>query len=206
MGIWIILDRSLGTKLVVGFTGFVICVFGIVRIVPLVRTQKKGVSKMVIVLEILIDLAIGAFLFYGAFKTQAGKDDTLSNITRDYYRYFLGAVLYLKGVFYFITTALLGEVTNKKEFWLHIVIMTLGVVVFALNIDASSLALFIAVISLLAGVAAGTAAGGSYFNYRKRVVLPKKKEKEAEETEEDEDSEEANILPSANDDDRPYVN
>ncbi len=211
MGIWIIVDtyvgdNTLGPRLVMGFTGFVICVFAVIRVVPLVRTQKSTNSKMVILTEIILDIVVGAFLFYGAFSIEAGKESAISDFCNKYYNYLVGGVLYLKGVFYFITTSLLNEVTNKKEFWLHVLIMSIGVIICSFkNLNAGALGLFIAIISLLSGVAAGGAAGGSYFKYRKNVVLPKKAEKEKQENKEEETNDEANILPSDNDDNRPYV-
>ncbi len=204
MGIWILLDKSLGIKLGVGFTGLVIIVFGLIRIVPLIKTQKSGTSKMVIVGEIIIDFLIGAFLFYGAFKVQQGENSGIGLFVAKYYRYFLGAVLYLKGVFYFIITSLLAEKTNKFEFWVHILIMTVGVFVFAMNFDASNLAIFIAILCLLSGVAAGLTSGGSYYIYRKNVVKTKENAKEVNDVEEKKIDK--NILPEDEiDSKRPFV-
>lgn len=201
MGIWIILDNSLGVKLGVGFTGLVIVIFGLIRIVPLVRTQKATNSKLLIVGEIIIDILIGAFLFYGAFKVQQGENTKIGDFVTNYYRYFLGFVLYIKAVFYFITTSLLNEKTTKFEFWIHILIMSVAVVVFALDFDASHLAIFIAVLCLLSGLASGLTAGGSYYLYRKNVVRTKTVEKE-ETTKE----EEGVILPEVDEDKKqPFV-
>lgn len=186
LGLWILLDKNLGTSLALGITGLVVVIMGIIRIIPLIRTQKSGTAKALILVEIVIDIAIGAFLFYAATAYQKDNSSSLGEFTNKYYRFFLGAILYLKGVFYFINTSLLKERTNKFEFWFHIVVMTIGAMIFALNFDAKKIGIIIAVISLIFALILIVMGGSSYYNYRKSVVKPKEEKKEEPKEEQDE--------------------
>lgn len=208
MGIWILVDKNFGASLAVAFTGIVIILFGLVRIIPLVKSRKTGSAKAITTIEIVINLALGVFLIYGAIELR--KNSTIGNFISDYYRYFLGFVFYAKGIFYFINSSLLKEETNKLEFWLHIVIITIAVVIFATNFDATNLAILIAILALLCAVFLVGMSGGSYYNYRKTLNKKPKKEKnkESEKDIKDEPSEEEIILPhdETNKNEETYIN
>lgn len=193
MGVWILIDRNFGSSLAVAFTGIVIIIFGIVRIIPLVKSRKTGLAKFTSALEIIINVLLGVFLIFGATKIKANSD--IGDFIEKYYRFFLGFVFYAKAVFYFINTSLLKEETNKFEFWLHILIITIAVIIFATNFDAKDLAIFIAILALLCAVFLIGMSGGSYYNYRKTINKKVKKEKVSEEQDDDNKDEEI-ILPT----------
>lgn len=203
LGVWIIADRNLGTTMAIGVTGAVVVIFGIARIIPLIRTQISGSAKLTVVIEIIMDILLGAFLFFAAVQLQRDPESGLGKFVDSYYRFFLGFVLYAKGVFYFIITSLLNEKTTKFEFWMHILIMTLGVVIFAIDFDASRLALVIAIICLLASLVLIAVSGSSYYNYRKSIHKPTEKTKNTQD--EIAKEEEETILDIPQDDDRPVV-
>lgn len=167
LGVWILVDKSLGTKLSIGVTGASIFLLGILRFIPLFKGVKNKKTKLSIFGEIAIEIIVGIFLFIVAFLMQKNGESSLSNFVSKYYKYFLGSVLYLKAVFYFINTSLLHEDTYKMEFWTHIIIITLACIVFALNFDASSIGLLVAILCLLSALAIGAASGGSYYKYHK---------------------------------------
>lgn len=193
IGVWILIDRSFGSSLAIAFTGIAIIIFGIVRIIPLVKSRKTGLAKFSTILEIIINLGLGAFLIFAA--TEVKKDTGLGDFVDSYYKYFLGFVFYAKAIFYFVNSSLLKEETNKFEFWLHILIITIAVVIFACDFDASSLALFIAILALICAVFLIGMSGGSYYNYRKTINKKPKKEKEMS-NEETNENEETLILPT----------
>lgn len=206
LGIWILVDRAgFGASLAVAFTGIVIIIFALVRIIPLVRSRKTALGKFVILIEILINFLLGIFLIYGA--TQISKETDFGNFINTYYRFFLGFVFYAKAVFYFINSSLLKEETSKLEFWLHILIITLAVVIFATDFDATKLALLIAILSLICAVFLVGMSGGSYYNYRKTIGKKPNKAKEEKKEENNEASEEEIILPNKEEShDQTYVN
>lgn len=183
LGIWILIDRSsFGASLAVAFTGIVILIFAIVRIIPLIKARKTGLAKFLTTLEILINIILGVFLIYGS--TAVRDNNNLGNFINEYYKFFLGFVFYAKAIFYFINSSLLKEETNKLEFWLHILIITLAVVIFATDFDATGLALLIAILALICAAFFILMSGGSYYNYRKTInktkVIKEDKEKEVE--------------------------
>ena len=205
VGIWLLVDKTLAASLAVGFTGIVICLFGLIRVIPLFKARKGNMAKFVTILEIVINVLLGLFLIYAATIIKK-EDNVLGDFVTKYYRFFLGFAFYLKSIFYFINTSLLKEETNKFEFWVHILIITIAVVIFATNFDASNLAIFIAILSLICGVFLIGMAGGSYFNYRKTINKKPKKVKEEKENIE-ENKEEELILPTNDEkNNETYVN
>lgn len=185
VGLWIIFDKTMGTKISLGFTGVAILLFGLIRIVPLIRSVKSTKAKWVSLLEILIDLLIGGAVFTVAILFEKNGESALTKFVNTNYKYILGIVFYLKAVFYFINTSLLKEETSKFEFWVHILVISVACLIFALNFDATKLGYVIAALCLLCALFLGYESGSNYFNYRKQN--PKLKEKKKDKHKENKD-------------------
>lgn len=174
VGLWIIFDKTMGTKISLGFTGVAILLFGLIRIVPLVKSVKSTKAKWVSLLEIFVDLLIGGAVFAVAILFEKNGESNLTKFVNNNYKYILGIVFYLKAVFYFVNTSLLKEETTKFEFWVHILVISVACLIFALNFDATKLGYVIAALCLLCALFLGYESGSNYFNYRKKN--PKLKE------------------------------
>ncbi len=203
LAIWLFIDSSFAASLTIIVTGIATIIFGITRLIPLVKTRKSALAKVTTIIEIIINILLGVFLLYAS--TYVKEDTDFGNFINNYYRYFLGFIFYAKAIFYFINTSLIKEETNKVEFWLHILIITLAVVIFASNIDATKLAILVAVLAIICGIFLIGVAGGTYNNYRKTLNKKPKVSKD-EEKEEDIEDEEEIILPNPEDAEQPYVN
>lgn len=170
LGVWIIFDKTLGAKLVVGFTGALIIIFAVVRVVPLIRTLKAKQSKYLCTLEVLINLLIGAFVFYGAVAINKDSNGFVAKFVSNYYIFLLGAVFYLRGLFYFTCCIMYKEETDKAKFWSHILVLTLGAVCFTLkDFEISTLSIIIAIIALASSAYLIFDGGKNYNNYRRQI-------------------------------------
>ncbi len=171
LGMWIIFDSALGDRLVLAFTSLVIVIFAVIRVIPLLKTLKSGKSKSISMLEILVNLAIGVLMFYGAVvSAKDGKENEISTFAVKYYNFLVGGILYLRGLVYFMVSILYKEESDKTKFWGHVVILTLGVICVGLNKNlASQMSLAIAIIALICGAALVVEGGFSYGKYRKYV-------------------------------------
>lgn len=179
--------HTFGQKMIVGITGGVVFVYGIFRIVPLFKTLEHGWSKALTIIEVLVDLGVGVLLVLGGFDFAEEKSKLTTfligeNGDTGYYRMFLGLVLYLRAVIYFVCSISFQEKSDWQQLLTHIICITLGTVMFCRpEINADTLCYILLALSLLCGVILTGEGGYSYFNYRnnfKKLSEAKKKEKE----------------------------
>lgn len=184
LGVWICFDRSIGTTLVLGFSGAVIIIYAVIRVVPLIKTMKSRRGIALSLGEVVLDLIVGVILFYSAVKIKKDSSADFSEFMIKYYRYFMGSVFYIRGAIYFICTIFYKEETDRSKFWVHLAIMTIGAVIMAIdNLDAEMLALVIAILALICGAALAVEGGFGYGRYRKAIKDAREPKKEVEKVE-----------------------
>lgn len=225
LGLWICFDRALGETIVVGFTGAVVVIYALIRIIPLIKTLKSKRSVAINIIEMVFDFIVGILLFVAAIMIQKDSENWFAEFMGNYYKYFLGAVLYLRGVTFFVETVLYKEQTDRYKFWIHIACMTLGCIVVALDgFNAAKLALVIAILSLICAAAFMVDGGFHYFKYRNKIKEEREEktkdkgleapgvDKPKEEDITPEDKKDIDIVPTDTiidkdkPEDRPYVN
>lgn len=184
--------HAFGEKIIAGITGGVIFVYGIFRVIPLVKTLNSGWAKFLNILEVIFDLAAGVVLVLGGFDFSEEPSALTKFLIGDgssegYYRIIVGAVLYLRAVIYFISTIRFGEKSDWQQLLVHICLITLGTVMFCRpELNTDTLCYVLLALSLLCGVVLTVEGGYNYFNYRKKVKeISDAKEKEKEEAKED---------------------
>lgn len=167
-------------------TGIVAAFASIIRVVPLLRTLKSAKARLVSFVEILIHLALGAYLIFAAFYHWNVIEDVkeIENITGfakfnlQAYRFFVVALFYTRVVSYFWVTVLYKEETDNFKFWLHIIIMTLAILLAAIELTPQTIVYTLVVLAFGSAIVIGGEAGGGYFRYRKEVSAKKEKKKE----------------------------
>ena len=128
-------------KLVLYITATLFIFLGIARFIPLLKTTKDKLLKLLYFLEIIIDVAAGVFIL-----SQAQKVDTLGNV----FGYIIGGVLYLRGFMHLYSTAFKNEPNVFLNFVFHIILLSLGVVIFIKgNVDSKLVGYVILAIILL---------------------------------------------------------
>lgn len=99
-------------------TGIVLTLFGLFRVIPLVKTTKTKSMKIILTIEVVLNIIIGGLLIYFGLK----ENPDLKSV----YGYLLGAILYARAVIYFLGTSIFKERTTPIIFILHIAFITLG--------------------------------------------------------------------------------
>lgn len=182
IGIWGIIDRDFLVPIVVGVTAAAILIFAVIRFIPLMKTLQTTRSRFLTIGEIAINILVGILLFYGSIMIFKDADEGFGKFMTNYYKYFLGGILYIRGLCYFICTVLFKEETDQIKFWSHIGFLTLGVLVCAIDgVSATSLAFVIAIFALLGAATLIVDAGFNYGKYRKYISANREKQKAKEE-------------------------
>lgn len=173
--------------------GAALIIFGFFRVIPLVKTTKDNLMKFIYIFEILLNLAAGVLLILEGSK---GDDANL-----DLLKYFIGAVLYLRGFLYFFATVMRKESTDYVKFFTHIAIFTLAVAVLIGDfLSVGVLAWIFLVVAVVSGGFIGFSGYGHYRKYRYEQAAKdetgkyKDKEKGLELPAEEEDSVEKEII------------
>ena len=176
LGIWLLADEASAKFIVLLFTGFVAIIFALVRFIPLMRTLKSGKSKAVNAVEILLDIVLAVYLILAAFSLRSDSQSSFSRFNDQNYRFFIALLLFIRVVSYFACTVLMKEETDRTKFFVHILLMSITMVLCALNnITSQWIALVIAVIAFLCSFALIGDGGIGYYRYRKKIVLERKK-------------------------------
>lgn len=159
-------------------TGMVLLIFGLFRIIPLVKTLKNKTLKILNIIEVSVNIIIGFLMLYFAFF-QEGK---LGNL----YGYLLGGVFYLRGLVYFVSVVLVHEKTYPIHFWVHLAFLTLGVVIFFNgDISTDTIVWIIFALSIIVATYLSFDGGGHYKRYRYELNPVKVKTKDKNKTKED---------------------
>jgi len=180
-------DQAIGSIYLL--TGIVAAFASIIRVVPLLKTLKSAKARLISFVEILIHLALGAYLIFAAFYHWNIIDEyeSLENITGfakfnlQAYRFFVVALFYTRVVAYFWVTVLCKEETDRFKFWLHIIIMTLAILLAAIELTPQTIVYTLVVLAFGSAIVIGGEAGGGYFRYRKEISAKKEKKKEKKE-------------------------
>lgn len=162
-----IFNRQFGEKMVVGIFGGIILLYGLYRIFPLIKTLEKPWSKRLCLVEILIDIIVGAMMLVGGFNFASDAND-YTEFMRNNFRFFLGAVVYLRGLIYCITSIIVGEKSDYKQFIANIICITFGVVIMCLEqFNASNLVWVMIALAFISGAYIVSEGGYDYGKYRK---------------------------------------
>jgi hypothetical protein len=184
-------------------TGIAIVIFSLLRVIPLIKSLNKETLRTINLIEIIFDTIIGGVIIYIglAHADKIGESALISMV----YTYSLAFFFYARGLVFFNSVVFLGEKTEVPKFWIHIVVLSLGVVI-AVYPDFSerTVGFILLLISLIGAGYLGVDGYGGYKKYREfQKELNAVKQKEAQK---DGKTEEAPILDPKKDEERPYVN
>lgn len=186
IGVALILGVGVVAKFVGGallaMVGCAFIVFGLLRIIPLVRTTSDKLMKWLYTAEIVVMVGIGVVMLY--LVSQQKEMDKI-------FGYLIGAVLYIRGFLFFMATTVRHEGSDKAKFLAHIIFITLGSMIIARGgFKESTLGWVIFAISILTAGFIGYSGYNNYRNYRnefaaKEITKRVKKEKEIAPTSEE---------------------
>lgn len=143
-------------------TGIILTIFGLFRVIPLVRTTKAKTMKIILTVEVGLNIILGGLLIFFGLKENFDLS-TLNNI----YGYLLGAILYSRGVIYFLGTSIYQERTSPVLFLAHIAFITLGTwFILSGNLTSAKLGFAILGLAILAALILILHGSRGYKSYR----------------------------------------
>jgi uncharacterized membrane protein HdeD (DUF308 family) len=143
-------------------SGLALIIFGLLRIIPLVKTTKDNLLKIIYSVEVAFNVIAGVLLI-----VEGGKDDYSESLMR----YLVGAVFYLRGVLYFFGTVIRKEPTDYPKFVTHIVLITLGPIIIVTNLfTAEKPARVVLIIAVISAIFIALSGVKNYKNYRYEML------------------------------------
>lgn len=165
--------------------GLALIIFGVLRAFPLIKTTKDKLMKLIYIGEIILNIGAGIILI-----AAAGKEEDSGNLMG----YIVGAILYLRGFFYFFSTVIRKESTDYVKFFTHIVVISLGVIILFREdlFNKEVMAWIVLILCVLSSIFIAISGFGHYKNYRyeqlakdeTKKAIEKQKEKDKKEKEE----------------------
>ena len=116
---FVFITRTNTPQLILITVGGIFVLLGLVRVVPLLKTTENKVLRAVFLLEIVIDIGVGAALLVLMNNASFYESPWFGRLT--------GAVLYLRGIVHLMDIVLFKGKNDIVLFWFHIVLLTAGV-------------------------------------------------------------------------------
>jgi len=138
--------------------GFALIIFGLFRVIPLIKTTKDKLLRIIYPIEIAFNVIAGVLLIVEGTKDQ--YDENLM-------RYLVGSVFYVRGLIYFYASVIRKESTDYTKFVTHVILFTLGpVVILATFFTAKTLSWLVLVIAIISAIFITWSGVKNYKNYR----------------------------------------
>jgi len=131
VGLAIVLElkRDQAEDIVIAIIGAIIILYAVIRLVPFVKTQGSDLVKTINIMEITIDVLLGAAMIIIQFTVESGLGNALG--------YMLGAYLILRGSVHFFGVSEGKERSDLVLYFFHIACLVVGgVVLVSGDIDA----------------------------------------------------------------------
>lgn len=129
IGIWFLVDRETAKMIVILTSGVLVGLLCLGRIIWFFKDKKSSKNfKICTAVEIGLELIVGFFLIFSGIKYETSSDNESKFITfvEDNYRYFIGAVIYLRGVMHFFSVSFFKTKVSVANFVVNIGFITLG--------------------------------------------------------------------------------
>ena len=183
--------------------GSIFIIFGLFRVIPLIKTTESKLMKWLTFFEMLIDLVAGGLLF--VLSNQQKFDSPI-------FGYIVGAILYLRGFMHFLATSVKSEPTTIIGFLTNIILITLGtIIVFNGGFSLATFKWVFAVILIICVIVLILRGSFDYRNYRGNLVGTSKTKKIKAEISDEvntnptSDEIKINIIPEEKQEDRPQA-
>ncbi|MGM9972243.1 MAG: hypothetical protein ACI35W_07525 [Anaeroplasmataceae bacterium] len=192
LGLWMIFDHDTSKQIIITASGAAVALLCIARIVYIIRANNISKRfKLVTFVEICIDAVMAIFFLIAGINFQSNKDTKFYDFLDENYRYFIGVVIYLRGVLHFFAGAFFDRKITLINFFINIAFITLGTFCFAYKFTVDKLAWVMMALVLLSALYLGVDGiihyqkfKGGNNNGEKTVIKEKEIKKEAEASEE----------------------
>lgn len=147
------LELGNGEAIIVTFVGGVIVIFGLIRLIPITKTERNDIFKMINIIEITVNILVGILLIVMIMI----DNPDVQLFAKEKLGYFLGGVLLIRGLIHSYGTSANLEKDDLPTYISTMVFIILGTYMIAVEeISATT------IIHIIFGVAI---VGGGYLVY-----------------------------------------
>lgn len=164
IGLAVTLEFANGEPIVVAIIGALMIIYAVVRLVPFVKTQGSDLIKTINIIEITLDVVMGAGMIAIEFAVDGGIGSALG--------YIIGVYLILRGMVHFYGVSEGKEKSDLVLYFFHVAALVVGgIVIVSGNIDPAIIIHGILAISLIIGGFLIYDGGKGFSQYRKDKVM-----------------------------------
>ena len=125
LALTIVLPFEKGVDLVYYLVGSLFLVFSIYRVYPILKRDKKWILRIVFIVEALLFLSLGLTII-----VVGSKDPEKAEELKKVLGYLIGTGFFVRGAVFFLGTSVFTESGDWITYFLHLVLLTFGVVIF----------------------------------------------------------------------------
>lgn len=139
--------------IIITVTGAFITILCLARLIFYFLKRKDYTKwfKVMNIVEIVLDGVCGIFLLAGGvyYQTHSDEQGKFIDFMQDNYRYFVGAVIYLRGALHFFATAFFKSKSTIYNYFVNLVFVTLGTFCLAFDFTLKQLVILLLVVIAL---------------------------------------------------------
>lgn len=181
LGLWMAFDHDTSKQIIITASGGAVALLCVARIIYIIRANNISKRfKLVTFVEICIDAVMAVFFLIAGINFQTNKDTKFYEFLDENYRYFVGLVIYLRGVLHFFAGAFFNSKITLINFFINIGFITVGTFCFAYKFTVDKLAWVMMALIILSAVYLGVDGIISYQKFKggnnngEKVVLTEK--------------------------------
>ncbi len=156
------------SDIIIVFSGILCMLIGLTRLPFLFKTKENKRQKLLTSIEVLLAIGVGGVLLAIGFnKVEGFSEHWIFGVL-------IGIVLYVRGLFYTISVAMLNAKVKKLEFWFCMICFTMGVFVSTNGVTANDVKWLIFALAVISSTYIYVDGFNSFSKYKKlRKVEPK---------------------------------
>ncbi len=154
--------------LIEAFVGVIIIIYALIRLVPYVKSQKSDLIKTINIIEITLNILIGALFLTVALTSEEGLGQIFG--------YLVGGVLLARGMVHFYGLSSGNEEGDHVTYFFHIAAIALGTLILYRGFNSEDLVILFIVLALMGTAYLGYDSFNGYNMYRKRKTMSKSDE------------------------------
>lgn len=149
--------------LIEAFVGVIILVYALIRLIPFVRTQRNDLIKTINIIEITLNILVGATFLIVAITSEEGLGSLFG--------YLLGGVLFLRGMVHFYGLSNGAEKGDHVTYFFHIAAIAIGTLILYRGFNSEDLVILLMVLALIGTAYLGYDSFNGYNLYRKGKTM-----------------------------------
>jgi hypothetical protein len=154
--------------LIEAFVGVIIVIYALIRLIPYVKSQKNDLIKTINIIEITLNILVGALFLTVALTNEEGLGQVFG--------YLVGGVLLARGMVHFYGLSSGHEEGDHITYFFHIASIALGTLILYRGFNSEDLVILFIVLALIGTSYLSYDSFNGYNMYRKRKTMSKSDE------------------------------